>query len=115
MTEKPKRILKFVSDRRRPVTAKMVAQHFAIASSTASTHLRHLHETGYLTRQEIKGKVIWFKTGQNPVAVPEELTVAAEKPIAVPPPAPVKWEHPKPMWPVNPFKTSYPNIRGYDD
>jgi len=110
MTEKPKRILKFVLERRRPVTAQMVAQHFAIASSTASTHLRHLHAAGYLTRQEIKGKVIWFKKGQDAVAVPE---IVVEPPA--PPPAPVKWEHPKPMWPANPFKTSYPNIRGYDD
>lgn len=110
MTEKLARILRFVLERKRPVTAKVVAQQFLIAQATASTHLRHLHAAGYLTRQQVKNQVIWFKKGQNAVAVPE---IVVEPPA--PPPAPVKWEHPKPMWPANPFKTSYPNIRGYDD
>lgn len=110
MTEKLERILRFVLQRSKPVTAKVVAQQFLIAQATAATHLRHLHEAGHLTRQRVKGQVIWGKKGKAPVAVSE---VVVEPPA--PPPAPVKWEHPKPMWPANPFKTSYPNIRGYDD
>lgn len=113
MTEKLERVLKFVVGRRKPVTAKLVAQQFLIAQATASTHLRHLHAAGHLTRQEIKGKVVWCKKGEDPF-VP---VAVSEEPAIVEPsrPAPVKWEQPKPTWPENPFKTSYPHVRGYDD
>lgn len=110
MTEKLERILKFVLQRSNPVTAKVVAQQFLIAQATAATHLRHLHAAGHLTRQRVKGQVIWGKKGKNPVAVSEE-------PVVIQPrrPTPTQWEQPKPIWPENPFKTSYPNVRGYDD
>ena len=109
MTEKLERILKFVLDRKKPVTAKLVGQQFCIAQATAATHLRHLHEAGHITRQQVKGKVFWGKQGDEPfVAVPEE-------PVVVQPFRPTPVEPIKPIWPENPFKTSYPNIRGYDD
>ena len=113
MTEKLERILKFVLERKKPVTAKVVAQQFCIAQATAATHLRHLHEAGYITRQQVKGQVIWGKKGDEPfvpVAVSEEPAIVESSR-----PAPVKWEQPKPIWPENPFKTSYPHVRGYDD
>lgn len=111
MTEKLARILRFVLERKKPVTAKLVAQQFLIAQATASTHLRHLHEAGYITRQQVKGQVIWGKKGDEPfvpVAVPD-------KPVVVQPRRPAPVEPIKPIWPENPFKTSYPHVRGYDD
>ncbi len=109
MTEKLERILRFVLERKKPVTAKLVAQQFCIAQATAATHLRHLHEAGHITRQRIKGQVIWGKKGDEPfVAVSEE-------PVVVQPCRPTPVELIKPIWPENPFKTSYPHVRGYDD
>ena len=113
MTEKLARILRFVLERKKPVTAKLVAQQFLIAQATASTHLRHLHEAGYITRQRDKGQVIWGKKSDTPfvpVAVPEEAIVVQPRRST-----PTQWEQPKPIWPKNPFKTSYPHVRGYDD
>lgn len=119
MTDKQHRILKFVLDRK-SVTAKVVAKQFLIAQATASTHLRNLHEAGYVTREQLGTHVVWTKTGEVPQIPPE---VSAPVPVAVSdddivvqPSRPTSSELPKPIWPDNPFnKTSYPHVRGYDD
>ena len=113
MTEKLERILKFVLQRSKPVTAKIVAQQFLIAQSTAATHLRHLHEAGHITRQQVKKQIVWGKKSDEPfmpVAVPEASIAVQPRRSTT-----TQWEQPKPIWPDNPFKTSYPNVRGYDD
>jgi DNA-binding transcriptional MocR family regulator len=110
--------LKFVRERKNPVMAKDVAKQFAIAQSTAATHLRMLHAAGYITReQRPDGKIIWAKKTSVPVAVPEQDPVEQSDAVEVQPyrPTPADWQPPKPIWPDNPFKTSYPHVRGYDD
>jgi len=119
MTEKLARILRFVLERKKPVTAKVIAQQFLIAQATASTHLRHLHEAGYITRQRVKGQVIWGRKDADTeqIEAPPVPVAVSDEPVVVQPrrPTPVDWEQPKPTWPDNPFKTSYPHVRGYDD
>jgi hypothetical protein len=112
MTEKSERILKFIFQRKKPVTVKIVADHFAIGQSTAGTYLRRLCDEGYITRQEIDRQIFWAKKegASLPVAVPEPIT-----PVQPSKPAPVEREQPKVIWPTSTFQTSYPHIRGYDD
>lgn len=94
------RVLKFVANRKTPVTAKMVAEHFAIAQSTAATYLRTLYEQGHLTKQQIGKQVIW-----DTMAVPDDDSdIQPSRSPAIEPPRP-----------VSAYKTSYPHIRGYDD
>ena len=121
MTDKQHRILRFVRDRK-SVTAKIVAKQFLIAQATASTHLRHLHEAGYVTREQLGAHVVWTKTGEVP-QIPQEVSEPAPVPVAIPdddiivqPRRSAPIEPSKPIWPDNPFnKTSYPHVRGYDD
>jgi len=128
MTDKLARVLKFILDRKKPVTAKMVAQHFAVAQSTAAKYLRSLYEAKLITREQIGGQIVWAKKAgaSVPVALPPEVVVRREpepepepepEVVEVRPsqPAPAKWEQPKVIWPTSTFKTSYPHIRGYDD
>ena len=121
MTDKRARILQFILDRKKLITAKELAKHFCIAQSTAATHLRELNYAGHITRKQIGTQIFWGKHAEvkQPEQKPEQKPVA---PVAVPeePVAPVRftpddWEPPKPIWPANPFKTSYPHVRGYDD
>jgi hypothetical protein len=117
---KSEKVLRFVRERKNPVMAKDVAKQFAIAQSTAATHLRILHAAGYITREQLPdGKVVWAKKDAPPsvsLAVPEPVSVEPEA-VALQPyrPTPAEWRPPKPIWPDNPFKTSYPHVRGYDD
>jgi predicted transcriptional regulator len=118
--DKAERVLKFVRERKRPVLAKDVAKQFALAQSTAATYLRKLHEAGYLTREQIRGQVVWAKKDGAPVAVPVEVVVKREpepqpEVIAVQPSRPAPVEQPKVIWPTSTFQTSYPHVRGYDD
>ena len=130
MTDKRARILQFVLERRKLITAKVIAKQFLIAQSTAATHLRELHDAGHITRQQVGGQVFWgrkdadteqIETPPVPVAVSSDVVRRAPEPepevVQVRPhrPTPVDWEPPKPIWPENPFKTSYPHVRGYDD
>lgn len=117
MTDKRARILQFILERKKPITAKVVAQQFLIAQSTAATHLRELHNAGYISRNAVKTEIVWGPKDSTkdaappmPVAVPDEVIVVQPRR-----PTPVDWEPPKPIWPDNPFKTSYPHVRGYDD
>ena len=107
MTDKQHRIFKFVLNRKRPVTAAVVAQQFAISQSTAAKHLRSLYIAKHLTKTQT-GKQIFWATTSMPVAVSDD-------DIIVQPSRPASIEPTKPIWPVNPFKTSYPHVRGYDD
>ena len=118
--KKSERILKFVLSRKRPITAAVVAQQFAISQSTAAKHLRSLHIAGRLTKTQSGKKVLWAEdTTSMPVALPrEDFIERTPEPelIVVQPRRPAPIEPAKPIWPDNPFnKTSYPHIRGYDD
>ena len=109
MTDKQHRVLKFVLNRKRPVTAAVVAQQFSISQSTAAKHLRSLYIAGHLTKTQTGKKILWAETTTSmPVAVSDDN-------IIVQPRQPAPIEPAKPVWPDNPFKTSYPYIRGYDD
>lgn len=104
MTDKQHRVLKFVLNRKRPVTAAVVAQQFAISQSTAAKHLRSLYIAGHLTKTQTGKKILWAGTTTSmPVAVSDDNIIVHHI------------EPTKPIWPVNPFQTSYPHIRGYDD
>lgn len=117
MTEKLARILRFVLERKKPVTAKVVAQQFLIAQATASTHLRHLHEARYITRQQVGGQVFWGRKDADTeqIEAPPVPVAVSDEPVVVQPRRPTPVEPIKPIWPDNPFKTSYPHVRGYDD
>lgn len=128
MTEKSERILKFIFQRKKPVTVKIVADHFAIGQSTAGTYLRRLCDEGYITRQEIDRQIFWAKKegASLPVAVsPEPIVERKPEPQPEPQPEPkantvrpskpAADERPKVIWPTSTFQTSYPHIRGYDD
>ncbi len=112
MTEKPERILKFILARKKPVTAKMIAQRFLITPSTAGMYLRRFHGEGHITREEVGREIVWAKKegASLPVAVPEPTT-----PTQPSKPTPVEREQPKVIWPTSTFQTSYPHVRGYDD
>ena len=117
MTDKRARILKFVLERRKAIPAKAVAKQFCIAQSTAATHLRELHNAGYISRQIVGKEIVWGKKDQTRDATPPVPVAVPDEPVVVKPrrPTPIDWEPPKPIWPDNPFKTSYPHVRGYDD
>ena len=105
MTDKQCRVLKFVLNRKRPVTAAVVAQQFSISQSTAAKHLRRLYIAGHLTKTQTGKKILWAETTTSmPVAVSND-NIIVQPPI----------KPTKPIWPDNPFKTSYPHVRGYDD
>lgn len=131
MTDKRARILKFVLERKKSVTAKCIAKQFCIAQSTAATHLRELHYAGHISRETAGKEILWGKKPATqdeappvPMAVSSDVVVR-RAPEPKPEPevvqvrphrsTPVDWEPPKPIWPDNPFKTSYPHVRGYDD
>lgn len=106
MSPKTERVLRFVSERKKPVTAKVVAYQFAMARSTAATYLRTLHEFGYLNRDEVKGQIVWSKKlGDEPEDQPVEQVIER----------PVERVVPKAVWPTSTYQTSYPHARGYDD
>lgn len=106
MSPKTERVLKFVSERKKPVTAKVVAYQFSMARSTATTYLRMLYEFGYLNRDQVKGQIVWSKKlGDEPEAQPVEQVIER----------PVERVVPKAVWPTSTYQTSYPHARGYDD
>ena len=110
MSPKTERVLKFVSERKKPVTAKVVAYQFAMARSTAATYLRTLYEFGYLNRDQVKGQIVWSKKlGDEPEDQPVEQVI--ERPVE----RPVERVAPKAVWPTSTYQTSYPHARGYDD
>ena len=117
MTDKRTRILKFVLERKKPVTAKLVSKQFLIAQSTAATHLRELHNAGYISRKIVDNEIVWGKKDQTRDAAPPVPVAVPDEPVVVQPrrPTPVEWTPPKPIWPTSSFKTSYPHVRGYDD
>lgn len=117
MTDKRARILQFVLERRKLITAKVIAKQFLIAQSTAATHLRELHDAGHITRQQVGGQVFWGRkdAGTKQIEAPPVPVAVSDEPVVVQPRRPTPVEPIKPIWPDNPFKTSYPHVRGYDD
>jgi len=106
---KSERILKFVLSRKRPVTAAVVAQQFAISQSTAAKHLRSLYIAGRLTKTRTGKKIFWAETTTSmPVAVSDDNTIVQPRRSAPIEPA-------KPIWPDHLRVTSYPHGRGYED
>lgn len=115
MTDKRARILKFVLERKKPVTAKLISKQFLIAQSTAATHLRELHNAGYISREAVGKEIVWGQKDPTKGAAPPVPVAVPDKPVVVQPRRPTPVEPIKPIWPDNPFKTSYPHVRGYDD
>lgn len=116
MSPKTERVLRFVSERKKPVTAKVVAYQFAMARSTAATYLRTLYEFGYLNRDQVKGQIVWSKQeGVMPAEPVVEPPVERPLERQVESPRVVERPVPKAVWPTSTYQTSYPHARGYDD